>query len=86
MDDVGDVGDVGDSRIISRVDALVAEEHALRSGAALSDDQRARLAHVEQDLDQCWDLLRQRRARRDAHEDPDAARVRPHAQVDSYLQ
>jgi Protein of unknown function (DUF2630) len=78
--------DVEDSGIISRVDELVAEEHELRSGSALTDEQRTRLAHVEQDLDQCWDLLRQRRARRAAHEDPDSARVRPHSQVDSYLQ
>ncbi|MGH3366592.1 MAG: DUF2630 family protein [Nocardioidaceae bacterium] len=75
-----------DSGIIARVDELVAEEHELRSGSALTDEQRARLAHVEQDLDQCWDLLRQRRARREAHEDPDAATPRPHSQVDSYLQ
>lgn len=75
-----------DSSIISRVDELVAEEHGLRSGSELTDEQRARLAHVEQDLDQCWDLLRQRRARREVQQDPDSATARPHSQVDSYLQ
>jgi hypothetical protein len=77
---------VDDKSIFARVDELVAEEHELRSGPALTGQQRARLAHVEKDLDQCWDLLRQRRARRDAGDDPDSVRVRSHSDVDSYLQ
>lgn len=75
-----------DRSIIERVDQLVAEEHSLRSGPDMGDEQRARLAEVEQDLDQCWDLLRQRRARRDANEDPAVARPRPASEVESYLQ
>ena len=75
-----------DTSILKHVDALVAEEHELRSGSALTDEQRARLAHLEEDLDQCWDLLRQRRARREFDENPDDAEVRPHSQVESYRQ
>jgi hypothetical protein len=77
---------VDDSSILKHVDELVAEEHELRSGSALSDEQRARLSHLEQDLDQCWDLLRQRRARREFNENPDEAEVRAHSQVESYRQ
>ncbi|HEX2374478.1 MAG TPA: DUF2630 family protein, partial [Actinomycetota bacterium] len=45
-----------------------------------------RLHEVEIQLDQCWDLLRQRRARRDAGQDPDSASVRPEGTVEGYLQ
>jgi len=78
--------DVEDRNIFTHVDELVAEEHDLRSRSPLSKEEQARLAHIEQDLDQCWDLLRQRRARREYGEDPEAARTRPHSQVESYLQ
>jgi hypothetical protein len=50
------------------------------------DDNRARLAQVEAQLDQCWDLLRQRRAKRDAGEDPDEAEARPISEVEGYRQ
>ena len=72
--------------ILTRVDELVAEEHALRQRGSLSDPERARLADIEADLDQCWDLLRQRRARREFGTDPDAAQVRPQSEVEGYLQ
>ena len=56
-----------DADVIGRIDDLVAEEHALegkaRAGTGLSAEERTRLAELEVRLDQCWDLLRQRRAR-----------------------
>ena len=75
-----------DRTILTRVDELVAEEHTLRQHTSLTDEQRARLADIEADLDQCWDLLRQRRARREFGTDPDAAQVRPQSEVEGYLQ
>jgi hypothetical protein len=75
-----------DERIHERIDELVAEEHALRSHGALSDAGRARLDALEAQLDQAWDLLRQRAALRDAGADPEAASARPLDQVEGYLQ
>ncbi len=79
-----------DEEILGRIDELVAEEqrlHELSShGDALSDTDRAKLTEVELGLDQCWDLLRQRRARRNAGLDPDAAPVRPVDVVEGYQQ
>ena len=78
-----------DRDVISRIGDLVREEHELRgrSGAdGLSDEARARLAELEAALDQCWDLLRQRRAREEWGENPDQAQLRPKNQVEGYLQ
>ena len=78
-----------DKQVLDRIGHLVEEEHALERqalGQGLDDDQEARLHEVEIQLDQCWDLLRQRRARRDAGQDPDAAAVRPENTVEGYLQ
>jgi Protein of unknown function (DUF2630) len=78
-----------DSQVLGRIGALVEEEHALErqaTGDGLDEAQQARLREVEVALDQCWDLLRQRRARRDAGQDPDAAAVRPEGTVEGYLQ
>ena len=72
--------------ILSRIHELVDEEHQLREGTEHSDEQRARISKLEADLDQCWDLLRQRRAKRQYDEDPDEAEVRPESTVESYLQ
>jgi hypothetical protein len=72
--------------ILSRIHALVDEEHQLREGAEHTDDQRARIKELEAHLDQCWDLLRQRRAKSQYGEDPDDAAPRPEPQVESYLQ
>jgi hypothetical protein len=84
---------MSDESIASRIERLVAEEHELRSreqvdGASserLADDQ-AKLQAVELELDQCWDLLRRRRALRDAGADPDAAAPRDAETVERYLQ
>jgi hypothetical protein len=82
-----------DQSILSRIEALVGEEHALtarEAGDAQSDDalaeDRARLDQLSVELDRCWDLLRQRRARRDAGQDPDEATARDANTVEKYLQ
>ena len=78
-----------DKQVLDRIGHLVEEEHALERqalGQGLDDDQEARLHEVEIQLDQCWDLLRQRRARRDAGQDPDTAQIRPEDTVEGYLQ
>jgi len=78
-----------DPQIHISIENLVAEEHELwnreSSGNATEDDRR-RLEQVRLALDQCWDLLRQRRARRDAGQDPDTAAARPPDVVERYEQ
>ena len=78
-----------DLDIAHRITALTDEEHALErshEGQALSEDELARMRAIEVALDQCWDLLRQRRARRNAGQDPDAARPRAEDVVEGYQQ
>jgi len=79
---------MSDASIHHDINALVQQEHELRNRLAGggSDEDRAELRKVEESLDQCWDLLRQREARRDAGENPDTAAVRPVAEVEGYLQ
>jgi hypothetical protein len=72
--------------ILARIHSLVDEEHGLREGTEHTDDQRARMQELEVQLDQCWDLLRQRRAKRQYGEDPEDAEARPASEVESYLQ
>jgi hypothetical protein len=78
-----------DAEIVKRIDQLVDEEHRLErdhQATGLTDADRRRLAELEVQLDQCWDLLRQRRARRSAGQDPDAAHTRPPGVVEHYQQ
>jgi hypothetical protein len=78
-----------DTDIVREINRLAAHEHELEERAArepLSADERASLSRVEVQLDQCWDLLRQRRARRHAGQDPDDAAVRPADVVEHYQQ
>lgn len=77
--------------ILRHIDEYVAEEHALRrahagDGEPLSEEQRGRLAYLEEHLDQAWDLLRQRRAKAEFGENPEEAHERPVPEVESYLQ
>ena len=72
--------------IMSRIHELVEEEHRLREGTEHTDEQRARIRELEGHLDQAWDLLRQRRAKRQYDENPDEAEPRPESTVESYLQ
>ncbi|MEP6661221.1 MAG: DUF2630 family protein [Acidimicrobiales bacterium] len=75
---------MADEEILHRIRTLVEEEHAVRSAAAAVDDER--LTHLEETLDQCWDLLRQRRARREFGDDPSEAQVRDAGTVERYQQ
>jgi uncharacterized protein DUF2630 len=71
--------------ILRRVAALVDEEHRLRNsvqaGAISTEEEQSRLRALEVELDQCWDLLRRRRAARDSID-----QLRPAAEVEGYLQ
>lgn len=75
-----------DTSVLGHIDQLVKEEERLYSKTELEDKDRARLAHLKVELDQCWDLLRQRRALREFGEDPDKAKVRPAKIVEKYEQ
>lgn len=81
---------MADPSIHDEIARLVAAEHELRaritSGAGASDDDRTDLDQLEKSLDQCWDLLRQRDAKREFGEDPDAAKARDPNTVEGYLQ
>jgi Protein of unknown function (DUF2630) len=76
-----------DKSLMGHISELVEEEKRLRAAhRGLSSEDRQRLDLVERELDQCWDLLRQRRAREEFGEDPDTAKARPVNEVESYLQ
>jgi hypothetical protein len=81
---------VRDQEIMQRVRDLVDEEHRLRSrlqaGEISAEEEHERLRAMEETLDQCWDLLRQRRALREAGEDPGLAKARPVSEVEGYQQ
>lgn len=77
-----------DAAIHDQITSLVEEEHELRrrlaAGQISRDEEHARLADLETRLDQCWDLLRQRDARREFRENPDDAEVRSARVVENY--
>jgi hypothetical protein len=75
-----------DQSVLGHIDQLVKEEERLYAKNELTDDDQARLAEVKVQLDQCWDLLRQRRALREFGDDPDKAKVRPAKIVENYEQ
>lgn len=84
---------MSDETIAGRIERLVSEEHELRareeSDSAhpnVLEQDKDRLREVEVELDRCWDLLRQRRALREAGENPDAASARDADTVEGYLQ
>ncbi|WP_405084328.1 DUF2630 family protein [Microbispora sp. NBC_01389] len=78
-----------DNQILGQIRDLVEEEHSLRerlvAGELTSEEEHSRIASLEEQLDRCWDLLRQRRARREMGEDPDNAAPRPVSEVENYL-
>jgi hypothetical protein len=79
---------MADEDIITRINDLAHEEHQLfekESEGKASTRERERLKEIEVQLDQCWDLLHQRRARRSAGMDPDQAVVRPETTVEGYV-
>jgi len=80
-----------DEGIHNRIEQLVAEEHELyerhrSAGSALTEDEHRRMEELQVRLDQCWDLLRQRRARRQYGEDPSDTRARDESTVEGYQQ
>ncbi len=78
-----------DKEIAAEITRLAEEEHRLErahSSTPLSRGELDRLRSLEVQLDQCWDLLRQRRARRHAGQDPDEAGARPASVVENYRQ
>ena len=75
-----------DGSVLRHIEQLVSEEHRLQARDSLSESDRARLREVEVELDQSWDLLRQRRALRAIGQDPDKAQVRAPDIVEKYEQ
>ena len=75
-----------DQSVLSHIDQLVKEEERLYAKNGLTEQDQARLGEVKVALDQCWDLLRQRRALREFGEDPDKAKARPAKIVENYEQ
>ena len=76
--------------ILQQIQSLVEREHQLRSEGEAGDipqsEEQSQLRQLEEALDQCWDLLRQRRARREYGQNPDDATTRPVEEVEKYLQ
>jgi hypothetical protein len=75
-----------DTTILKRIEGLVGEEQRLYQSGDLSGDDQVRLDKLQVELDQCWDLLRQRRALREFGRNPDQAHARPPDMVEKYEQ
>ena len=79
-----------DNNLLDRIHGLVDEEHKLRQqlgrGEISNADEHARLKELEESLDQCWDLLRRRRAAREVGNDPNAEQAHAVTEVEGYLQ
>jgi len=75
-----------DKSVLQHINELVTQEHRLQAQESLTEDERARLRTIQVELDQSWDLLRQRRALRATGQDPDKAQVRPAEIVEKYEQ
>jgi hypothetical protein len=75
-----------DETVLGKIQSLVHEEQHLYGQDGLADHDQVRLEEIKVELDQCWDLLRQRRARREFGQDPDDASVRPPSVVENYKQ
>jgi len=78
--------DTVDAGVIGHIQDLVQEEQRLYQQGTLDDTEQVRLQAIKVELDQCWDLLRQRRALREFGDDPDRAKVRPASVVERYEQ
>ena len=75
-----------DRSVVMHIEELVKEEHRLHNHGAATDADRKALENIKVELDQCWDLLRQRRALREFGDDPAHAQVRPAKIVENYEQ
>ena len=73
-----------DQTVLTHIEHLVAEEKALYAKGSISDKEKAKLDQINVELDRCWDLLRQRRARREFGQDPEAAQPRDIGTVENY--
>ncbi|MGH8611714.1 MAG: DUF2630 family protein [Gammaproteobacteria bacterium] len=73
-----------DHEVLDHIQRLSNEEHRLYEQGSLADVDRQRLREIQVELDQCWDLLRQRRARREMGQDPNAPHVRSAEVVENY--
>lgn len=78
--------DKKDESVLNHINRLVSEEEQLYGKGELTENDRERLSELKVELDQCWDLLRQRRALREFGEDPDKAKVRSGKIVENYEQ
>jgi hypothetical protein len=74
-----------DAPVLAHIQQLVGEEHRLFERGELKPEESKRLAEVQVELDQCWDLLRQRRALREYGNDPSQAHERPADVVKKYI-
>ena len=74
-----------ESRVLGHIKRLVTEEHQLFEHPSPSADESKRLADIQVELDQCWDLLRQRRALRETGHSASEAQVRPPEVVEKYV-
>ncbi len=80
---------MNDEELLARINDLVLEEHTLQEreeAGELTDPDHSRMRALEIALDQCWDLLRRRRARRANDQNPDEAGLRPEEVVEGYIQ
>ena len=82
---------MADDDVLANIQQLSAEEHELyerhrSAGSALTEDEHRRMEELQVRLDQCWDLLRQRRARSEFGENPNEAAARPVGEVEGYMQ
>jgi len=75
---------MSDKSILEHISALVDEEHRLRADTQSPEQNSARIKHLAEQLDQCWDLLRQRRAKREFGADPATAALRDIGSVERY--
>lgn len=81
------MNDQGQDRpVLDYIQRLVSEEHRLYAKGSLNKSDRERMTKIQVELDQCWDLLRQRRALRETGQNPDEATVRPPDIVEKYEQ
>jgi len=75
-----------DGSVLRRIEELVSQEHGLQAQESMTEDERGRLKAIQVELDQSWDLLRQRRALRAAGQDPSKAQVRAANIVEKYVE
>jgi hypothetical protein len=75
-----------DESVLGKIRQLVHDEQSIYGKGDMSDHEQVKLQKIQVELDQCWDLLRQRRAKREFGQNPDEAHVRPASVVEKYEQ